>query len=74
MRLSKDGPDIGALRPSSSKEQINAEMTRRMLQNAVAIEKGLNLEPIVSNQIGTIPEDEAEFELSDTNKTRKEKG
>ena len=38
-----------------------------------AIEKDLNLVPIVSNQIGTIHEDERECELSDTNKTKKEK-
>ena len=35
-------------------------MTRRLLQNVAAIEKDLNLAPIVSNQIGTIHEDDEE--------------
>ena len=48
---------------------VPSEITRRMLQNVVAIEKDLKLYPSVSNQIGIIPEDKAECELSDTFKT-----
>ncbi len=48
---------------------LPSEITRRMLQNVVAIEKDLKLYPSVSNQIGIIPEDKAECELSDTFKT-----
>ena len=44
-----------------------------MLQNVAAIEKDLNLAPTVSKQIGTIHEDEDECELSDTQRTLKDK-
>ena len=52
---------------------MSPEMKNRLLQNVAAIEKDLNLAPTVSNQIGTIHEDERECELSDTNRTKKER-
>lgn len=45
-----------------------------MRENVAAIEKHLDLAPIVSKQIGTIHEQEEEWcELSDTQRTLKEK-